>query len=277
MVKKCCISLLLLFGLLFWAGCSEEKSFISGEGTALPPEPTVRPTTEPEETWEPLIENPYGPMDFSYDEDRVTCLAGESILGIDVSEWQGQIDWDQVAASGVSFVIIRAAWRGTDEGGLNPDACAQSYYEGAKAAGLKVGAYIFSQAISPEEAEEEARYLMAQVENWELDLPLIMDWEYVSEEARSAEVSARTLTDSYRAFCETVKAAGYTPMIYFNPGQIWDRMYLYELGEYDFWLAMYDCTMDFPYRVDMWQYTGNGTVPGIDTPVDMNLWFTYDE
>ncbi len=275
MNRKTLLLLLIFAVFLIFTGCNDSPGAVATEpGGTEAPSPQM--PTEPEVTWPDLPENPYGPLDFGYEGEYLTCIAGQSMLGIDVSEWQGPIDWEQVAQAGIEFVIIRVAWRGTDQGGLNVDAMAHEYYKGAKEAGLKVGGYIFSQAISPEEAEEEARYLMEQVKDWELDFPLIMDWEYVNDEARSADVSARTLTDSFKAFCETVLQEGYTPMIYFNPAMVWDRIYLYELGDYAFWLAMYDCTMDFPYRVDMWQYTGNGTVPGIDTPVDMNVYLMYE-
>ena len=245
---------------------------------ALPAETTLPAQTEAptEPTLPPPEANPYGPTDFQYQGKYLTCMAGDAALGIDVSEHQEEVDWDAVKAAGMEYVIIRVGYRGYGEGGLYMDALAQSHYEGARAAGLKIGAYFFSQAISPEEAREEAAFLLDAVADWQIDLPLVFDWEYISTEARTGNMDPRTLTDCTIAFCETVKAAGYTPMIYFNQSQSQYLLYMAELKEYDFWLAMYSDRMTYPYKLTMWQYTCTGTVPGIGTEVDINLWFTYE-
>ena len=252
--------------------------------TIRKPDTTETPVsqTRPEETEEPTLppppENPYGPVDFETNEEtgEITLTSGNAMKGIDVSEWQGEIDWQQVKDSGVEFVIIRVGGRGTTEGGLYTDEYAQSYYEGATAVGLKVGAYIFSQAITVEEAVNEAKFVIAQVKDLDVQMPIVYDWEYVDSEARTADTDSRTLTDMAKAFCDTVKEAGYTPMIYFGRSQSMDMMHLEELVDYPFWLAMYSTVMDYPYKVDMWQYTDTGVVPGIAGNVDMNLMFTYE-
>lgn len=235
-----------------------------------------RPTTaEPETTAEPtLAPNPYLPGDFTYD-DRgyLTGPAGSAVLGIDVSEYQGHIDWAKVREAGIEFVMIRIGWRGQTQGKLTEDTMAQANYAGAKAAGLKIGAYFFSQAITEQEAVAEAEYAMNCIRDWELDLPLVFDWEYVGGEARTGSMDPRLLTDCSVAFCDTVALAGYRPMIYFNLFQAEHLLYLEELNRYPFWLAMYSDQMDYPYAVDMWQYSCTGRVPGIETPVDLNLWF----
>jgi GH25 family lysozyme M1 (1,4-beta-N-acetylmuramidase) len=220
----------------------------------------------------PLEENPYSPTDFVLEKGYLTCTAGESVLGIDVSEFQLDIDWEQVKAAGVEFVFIRVGWRGTESGLLNADKRAQEYYDGAKAAGLQVGAYFFSQAVSIREAKEEADFALSVIEDWELDLPLVYDWEYVSDSARTANVDRRTLTDCTKAFCRQVEFHGYRPMAYFNTSQALHMLHLEELTEFEFWLAQYQSGLDFAYRVDCWQYTGQGSVPGISVPVDINLW-----
>lgn len=235
---------------------------------------TTEATTEA--TLPPPPANPYSPYDFVPDGDYVTCTAGPSTLGIDVSEWQPAVDWQAVKEAGVEFVMIRVGYRGTEQGALHPDGSAQSHYEGAKAAGLKVGCYFFSQAITVAEALDEAELTLQLTENWELDMPMVYDWEYVSETARTANVSPRTLTDATKAFCERVRSAGHTPMVYFNANQASQRLYLSELTDYGFWLAQYRYTMNYAYKVDMWQFTCTGTVPGIEGDVDLNLWFTYD-
>ena len=223
-----------------------------------------------------LPSNPYGPEDFAYEGDYLTCLTAESRLGVDVSSHQGVIDWETAAAAGVEFAMIRIGYRGYGQGEINEDTCARANLEGAKAAGLDVGAYFFSQAISREEAAREAAWCVAYLEGYELDLPLVFDWEYTGEGVRTSNVDSRTLTDMAIAFCDTIKAAGYEPMIYFGRSQSVNMMKLEELTDYPFWLAMYSPFMDYPYKVDMWQYTEEGKVPGISGNVDLNLWFTYE-
>lgn len=231
--------------------------------------------TEPETTVPPTVAaNPYGPEDFAYGENGyLTCTAGEAILGIDVSEFQQEIDWAQVKAAGIEYVMIRVGWRGQEQGMLTADTMAQANYAGARAAGLKIGAYFFSQAITEQEAVAEAEFAMNLIRDWELDMPLVYDWEYVGDHARTAEMDPRLLTDCTKAFCDTVALAGYEPMVYFNVFQSEYLLYLEELTAYPFWLAMYTEEMDYPYAVDMWQYSCTGQVPGIETDVDLNLWF----
>ena len=185
-------------------------------------EPTVETTQEP--TLPPPPANPYGPLDFKYEGEYLTCTAGEASLGIDVSTWQGEIDWHQVKDAGIEYAIIRVGYRSTDEGNLGMDSYARINYEGAKAAGVKVGVYFFSQAISTEEAREEAEFVLEAIKDWDVQMPVVYDWEYVDETARTAEVDARTLTDCTIAFCETVQKAGYEPMIYFNRDQSHKQM-----------------------------------------------------
>lgn len=241
------------------------------------PQPEPEPSAQTETTLEATLPapeaNPFGPEDFAWVDGRMTCLRAPAVTGIDVSSWQKEVDWQQVKDSGVEFVMIRFARRGTTEGGLYLDEYAMSHYAGAKAAGLKIGGYIFSQAVSVAEAEEEAQYLLDAVKGLELEMPLVFDWELAQGEARTDAVDARTVTDCAIAFCQLVKAAGYEPMIYFNESISRNRMYLEELTDYKFWLAKYSDTMNYPYKVEMWQYSDSGTVPGIPKGVDMNLYF----
>ncbi len=240
-----------------------------------PPPPPVQET-------EPLVqappeENPYDSLDFAIgDNGYLTCITGESLLGVDVSAWQETVDWQQVKDAGMDFAIIRIGGRGTTEGGLYSDSYLQANYEGARAAGLKVGGYFFSQAITAEEAVEEANYALELIRGLELDMPVVYDWEYVDETCRTANLDARTLTDCTKAFCRTIEDAGYEAMIYFNKDQSHKQMFLDELTAYPFWLASYTTQLDYPYKIDMWQYTDTGSVPGIEGNVDMNLLFTYD-
>ena len=244
-----------------------------------PAEPTGASSayTEPTEATTPAapVANPLQPNDFAFKGDYLTCLAVPSVLGIDVSEWQENIDWQQVKAAGVEFVMLRAGWRGSEQGLLFEDTLAQSHYAGAKAAGLKVGAYFFSQAVSVEEAVEEANFLLDIIKDWKLDMPVVYDWEHIQDSYRTGAVDAQLLTDCTKAFCDTVAEAGYQPMVYFNSTLSFDLLYLNELTDYKFWLAQYSNILQYPHRVDMWQYTETGSVPGIGGNVDINLYFPW--
>lgn len=247
------------------------------------PETTAAQTTQAVETtqWTPP-ENIFGPYDFQFDGDYLTCLSAYSELGVDVCSYQGNIDWEQVAAAGVKFAIIRVGGRGWGPAGtLYVDEYAQRNYEGARAAGLKVGAYFFSQAITVREAQEEAQLVLDTIRDWQLEMPVVFDWELIDPatdpESRTANVDTRTLTDCTLAFCREIEQAGYTPMVYTNLNQYEGRLDPRELMEYPLWVAMYSHRMTFPYRLDMWQYTAEGSVPGIEGPVDLNLYFPQEE
>lgn len=196
-------------------------------------------------------------------------------LGIDVSSHQGEIDWQQVAQSGVEFVMIRLGFRGYGkEGTLNLDRYFQQNLAGARAAGLKVGVYFFSQAITVAEAEEEAAFVLENLAGAKLDYPVVFDWEAVSDKsARTNGLGAEVLTDCAIAFCDAVSYAGYTPMIYYNLPVGYTRYDLSRLTAYDIWFAQYaeQPSMYYDYRI--WQYTDSGRIPGISTRVDMNIAF----
>lgn len=240
--------------------------------------PQISETENTGPTLPPPEANPYDRNDFQYNENNyLTCIAGDSISGIDVSYHQGDIDWELVKASGIEFVMMRVGYRGYGESGkLVEDTNFQANIQGATQAGLKIGVYFFSQALNLEEVEEEVDFLLERIEGWEIAMPVVYDWEYVSDEARTANMDARTLTDCSKHFCDLVREAGYQPMVYFNRNQAANLLYLEELTDYPFWLAAYTDRMGFPYKVDMWQYTDNGRVPGIEGPVDVDVLFVYD-
>ncbi len=231
--------------------------------------PTTQATTAPTEPV--LQDNPYTPEDFGFAGDYLTCLAGESVLGIDVSAYQPEVDWQQVKAAGVEFVILRAGFRGYGStGNMKQDAAVLSHYSGAKQAGLKVGVYFFSQAISAQEAIEEAEFLLDIIGDFQLDMPVAYDWEYISDTARTANMDADTLTACADAFCRTIRDAGFQPMIYISENQ--NLLHLDQLAQYPLWVALYDTGMTYPYKAAMWQYTNTGRIPGIAGNADINLW-----
>ena len=242
-----------------------------------PPAPAEPTESVPETTTlPPPTENVFTPMDFGYEGDYLTCLTDESYLGVDVSSYQKDVDWEKVKEAGFTFAMLRVGFRGYGQSGvLMPDKYAAKNYENATAAGLKVGVYFFSQAISTEEAVEEAEFVLQLIEGWDLQMPVVYDWECLAEDYRTVGVDSRTLTDCTKAFCDRIRQAGYEPMVYFNPSQSRTQLYLAELVDYKFWLAMYSDYMTYEYKVDMWQYTNQGSVPGIRGKADINLWFPY--
>lgn len=224
----------------------------------------------------PAKVNDFSVEDFSYDGDYLACTAREYERGIDVSHYQGEIDWQQVRDAGFTFVIIRVGGRGYgEEGKLYEDNSAQQNYAGAKAVGLKVGAYFFSQAITEIEAREEARYALSLVQDWELDLPLVYDWEFINEEARTANMEESDKIRFTKAFCQIVENAGVQPMVYVAPWASVD--YMLAVEQYPIWLVLYSDQMTFKYHFDYWQYSCTGSVPGIEGDVDINLYIPPEQ
>ena len=199
-----------------------------------------------------------------------------SHLGIDLSEFQGDVDFAAMKEAGVEFVMLRIGGRYYgDDGVLYTDKNFDINYEKAKAAGLKVGVYFFSQAISAEDAKQEANYTLEKLNKRALDYPIGFDWENIQEEAaRTDSVTGDQLTDIAEAFCDTVTEAGYKAIVHSNTSQML-IMYDFEtMKDYDFWLADY---REFPtmyYKFDMWQYSKEGKIAGVEGTVDMNISFT---
>ena len=229
---------------------------------------------------EGVPQNPYTEGQFVRDEkDRLTYPGGYFAQGIDVSGHQGEIDWQAVAGDGIDFAIIRAGGRfygryGT--GAVYEDSWFDSNMQGAIDAGLDVGAYFFSNAVTVEEALEEADLLLSRLEPYRehVTYPVVCDWEYLGgEEGRTYGVDSETITGCIAAFCERVREAGYTPMLYFNTYCGYVKMDLRDLTQYNFWFAEYT---DYPsclYGFQFWQYSDTGRVTGISGNVDMDLCF----
>ena len=223
-------------------------------------------------------------MDYSWSPDGetvrfMTYAYAPYTIGIDVSSHQKDIDWQQVAASGVRFAIIRAGYRGYTKGNLNLDPYFQRNIEGALAAGLQVGVYFFSQATTVAEAIEEAQYTIDLIRSYSVTYPVVFDWERQDyDTSRTQKTSEETVAACAVAFCETVKAAGYTPMFYASPSKVKkmaDNMGY--LADYPFWLAHYtkeQIPSSYTNHFDMWQYSSKWSVPGISGNVDVNICLT---
>lgn len=197
----------------------------------------------------------------------------KTYTGIDVSVFQGDIDWDAVKNDGIDFVMLRVGYRGYGQKGImGKDDKFDSNYEGAKKAGLKVGAYFFSQATNESEAREEAAFVLDAVRDCPLDYPIAFDWEFVdNDEARTNGMTSEDITVCAKAFCEAIKSAGKVPVIYFNCETGYFNYDLPQVKDYGFWLAEYYDTPSFYYNYKMWQYSKTGSVDGISGDVDMNI------
>ena len=194
-----------------------------------------------------------------------------SKFGIDVSENNGEIDWPAVAADGVEFAFIRVGYRGNEEGGIHLDVCFNEYLTEARAAGIPCGIYFYSQAITPEEAREEARFAIKQLNGSELEYPIAFDSETHPElDMRNDNIPRGEMTKIAQAFCEEVKAAGYEPLIYGSSNDL-VRYVRDDLKMYPIWYAEYGTIPTIDTGFTIWQCSHEGTVAGISTAVDTNI------
>ena len=199
-----------------------------------------------------------------------------SLEGVDVSSHQKDIDWTKVKAAGIDFAIIRVGFRGYGTGAILIDDYFTKNIEGALAAGLKVGVYFFSQAINEAEAIEEADFVIEQLKKYKdkITYPVVYDAEDIpNDTARTDDLLGEQITNNCIAFCERIKDAGYTPMIYANKRWFLTRLDLTRLTDYDMWHAAYVDAPDTPYMYTIWQYTDSGKVAGISGSVDLNISF----
>ena len=206
---------------------------------------------------------------------------------IDVSYHQGTIDWTKVKNAGIDYVILRAGYRASASGTLNKDKMFETYIKDAQKAGLKVGAYIYSQAISVEEAEAEANFILNRIKNYTIDLPVVFDYEYYgAQEGRlyNAHLSKSEKTKCAEAFCKKVSAAGYQAMVYANASFCESELDTAALHKkYQIWMARYnsysykesrDKGVRYGGQIDFWQCSESAKVDGIDsTSVDFNWWY----
>lgn len=235
--------------------------------------------------WVPILsdieQNTYKKSNFSVNERnrmKYTDESGQesSYFGIDVSSYQGDINWQLVREDGVEFAFIRAGYRGYGEDGkLCADEKFAVNYDGAHSAGVDVGVYFFSQAVTPEEAVEEANFVLEILDGRPLEYPIVFDWETVfvptgEDSPRTEDVMPQTLTLSAIAFCETIEDAGYKSMIYTNKKQAVLKYDLRQLKKYPIWFAYYDTTLNYCYDFDVWQY-GTAFIDGIEGEVDVNI------
>lgn len=203
-------------------------------------------------------------------------------LGIDVSKYQGTIDWIKVKESGVEFAMIRVGYRAKSTGELFEDPAARYNLQEAQAAGIKLGAYFFSSAVTEAEAKEEAVFTKNLIAKYKITYPVAFNCEdFLSADSRQNGLDSKTRTNLAIAFLDEIAAGGYTPMFYASKNEmegnaLWDATTL--SSKYKIWVAQYP---DEPYPEtgastytgthDMWQYTSQGTVAGISKKTDVNV------
>lgn len=220
--------------------------------------------------WENLSYDAQGRAHYIVDGKELTST------GVDVSSHQGYIDWEAVAADDIQFAMLRIGYRGSTEGGIRADELFETNLKGAQNAGLKVGVYFFSQAITVEEAREEANFVLQQLREagiTELELPVAFDLEPSPDYSGRADNLSPAETNAIaRAFCTTIQEAGYRVIVYGNKVDL-NRFDLVSLNE-PIWLAQYVDEPDVNFNFLIWQYTSTGQVDGITSSVDLNLDFS---
>ena len=192
-----------------------------------------------------------------------------TVMGIDISKHNGNIDWNAVKNSGVQYVILRCGYRGSASGVLVEDQKFKSNIQGATAAGLKVGIYFFSQAVNEVEAVEEASMTLSLIKNYRITYPVYIDVE--SANGRADGISNAARTSVINAFCQTIRNSGYTPGLYANKNWLTEKINTGALGGCKIWLAQYVAAPTYGGRYEMWQYSSRGSIAGIKGNVDLNV------
>lgn len=231
---------------------------------------------------EDLKKHNYDESKLVFDEDtkEVTYVEnGEvtSIKGVDVSQYQGNIDWNKAKADGVEFCFIRTGYRGYKTGKFAEDETALKNIQGAYDAGIGVGLYFFSQAINEKEAAEEAEWVIDLVSDYSdmITYPIVFDLEKMSpDSARMNALTPEERTKCAIAFLDRIAEEGYIPMLYGNLEMFAVLAEFDKFEAYDKWFAYYDDCIYFPYDFQIWQYTDSGSVDGIGGNVDLDICFT---
>lgn len=216
---------------------------------------------------------------YKYEDDKYT-----SKLGLDVSSHQKDINWQKVKAAGVDFVIIRLGYRGYGKSGkIVLDEYFEKNYEGARAVGIDVGVYFFSQAINMDEVKEEADFVFKHIDGKEISYPVVYDLEKIKNDtARTDNLTQEEITNMTLEFCKLVEKKGYIASVYGNSKTFTTKMELERFNEYNKWYAGYPEAGGYdypfyPYEFDIWQYTETGAIDGVTGNVDINIQFVEKE
>lgn len=199
------------------------------------------------------------------------ATSGSARLGIDVSKWNQEIDWDRVKGAGIEFAVIRAGYRGSVTGSLVVDPYFETNVKGATSSGIPVGIYFFTQAVNEVEAVEEASAVLELIRSYEISYPVFIDTEGAGGNGRADGLDPETRTLVCEAFCRTIENAGYDAGVYASRNWYNNNLYTSRLEDYCIWLAEYRSAPLYQGYYQMWQYTSRGSVDGIQGNVDMNI------
>ena len=242
--------------------------FIFKKGNSFEYLPVERGAAKHSYDWDNLVH-------YSREKDYVVGGVSRVLKGIDVSVFQGNINWNAVKADGVDFAFIRLGYRGYTNGVIKLDTNFHQNIQGAQAAGVRVGVYFYSQAVSRSEAIEEANFCLDELSGYSLDLPVVFDLEGGANSSyRTYGMSTSTAVKMVSAFCDTIESGGYKSMYYSYAKFLAEHEGMVaQLEDYDLWMAMYYRVPFFPYNFKIWQYSSTGSVSGISGGVDMNMMF----
>lgn len=198
----------------------------------------------------------------------------ESVKGVDLSKYNGTVDFTKLKEAGVGFAMLRLASRGYGSGKISLDEKFVEYAQNAQVAGIQIGAFFYSQAVNENEAVEEANYIVGAISGFNVKYPVAIDIERVSgDEARTDKLTNKERTSIVKMFCDTVKGYGYKPIIYASSEMLVGGLDLKELQDYDVWLADEKIPTEYPYRFGMWQYNTKGHIDGITGDIDLDISF----
>ncbi len=284
----------------FWDMYPREEENILDNPEVAPEKPVAPPTPTPKEVdpsedgkhtlvvrndgtseWvqiNPYItKNNYDPMKLILKKDRMGYYEGQkqvSFFGVDISKYNGTVDFEALKEDGVDFVMIRLGARGYGSGQILLDENFETNIKGANEAGIDVGVYFFSQALNVTEASEEAAFVVQNLAAHKVIYPVVFDMEYINNDtARIDGLKKKDKTEIANTFLSNIQTAGYTPMLYGTKEWLIEQIDLTQLMGYDVWLSQQSELPDYPYKYQMWQYSLKGNVAGIDGNVDFNISF----
>lgn len=228
-----------------------------------------------EDEIDPKVEDT-GKMDAAEDKDKTEIKKLQAALenariGMDVSKWNKEIDWEKVKDAGVEFAIIRCGYRGSSTGSLIVDPYFEANIKGAEEAGIDIGIYFFTQAVNEVEAVEEASMVLSLIQNQYITYPVFIDTEGAGGDGRADNLNVEKRTAVCRAFCDTIENGGFEAGVYASKNWFNNRLNVEKLKDYRIWMAEYRAVPTYEGYYDMWQYTSKGQVPGIEGNVDLNI------
>lgn len=196
-------------------------------------------------------------------------LVYENVKGIDVSSWQGEIDWEKVKATGIDFVMIRCGFRNLTNEEILVDKTFHYNIKEANRLGIPVGVYFYSTAINELEALEEATFVLNLIKDYDITYPVVYDFELFNDK-RTTGVSDRVINNNAIKFLDYIRAHGYNGMLYTNLHAINNHWDISKFEGYRIWFAQYIEEATYEGYYDMWQYSDRGKVDGIVGNVDLN-------